>query len=78
MYDIIYSGYVAPEYAINGHVSEKVDTYSFGVVVLEIISGRSCTEGIGNGSVVNNLVDYVSILKLYYIWHISFTWVHIS
>ncbi|XP_023767378.2 cold-responsive protein kinase 1 [Lactuca sativa] len=51
-------GYVAPEYAINGHVSEKVDTYSFGVVVLEIISGRSCTEGIGNGSVVNNLVDY--------------------
>ncbi|CAI9272121.1 unnamed protein product [Lactuca saligna] len=51
-------GYVAPEYAIHGHVSERVDTYSFGVLVLEIISGRSCTEGIGNGSVVSNLVDY--------------------
>ncbi|RAL43601.1 hypothetical protein DM860_017344 [Cuscuta australis] len=33
-------GYTAPEYAIHGHLSEKVDTYSFGVVVLEIVSGR--------------------------------------
>ncbi|CAN6463483.1 unnamed protein product [Victoria cruziana] len=33
-------GYTAPEYAIHGQLSEKVDTYSFGVVVLEIISGR--------------------------------------
>ncbi|KAL7135411.1 hypothetical protein ABFS83_11G093800 [Erythranthe nasuta] len=33
-------GYTAPEYAIHGHLSEKVDTYSFGVVILEIISGR--------------------------------------
>ncbi|KAK2980776.1 hypothetical protein RJ640_009561 [Escallonia rubra] len=35
----------APEYAIQGQLSEKVDTYSFGVVILEIISGRRCTEG---------------------------------
>ncbi|XP_073158729.1 cysteine-rich receptor-like protein kinase 2 [Henckelia pumila] len=33
-------GYTAPEYAVHGHLSEKVDTYSFGVVILEIISGR--------------------------------------
>ncbi|XP_019172335.1 PREDICTED: cysteine-rich receptor-like protein kinase 2 [Ipomoea nil] len=33
-------GYTAPEYAIHGHLSEKVDTYSFGIVVLEIISSR--------------------------------------
>ncbi|KAK4360043.1 hypothetical protein RND71_022272 [Anisodus tanguticus] len=33
-------GYTAPEYAIHGHLTEKVDIYSFGVVVLEIISGR--------------------------------------
>ncbi|KAK3003641.1 hypothetical protein RJ639_018499 [Escallonia herrerae] len=38
-------GYTAPEYAIQGQLSEKVDTYSFGVVILEIISGRRCTEG---------------------------------
>ncbi|EHA8589207.1 cold-responsive protein kinase 1 [Cocos nucifera] len=33
-------GYTAPEYALHGQLSEKVDTYSYGVVVLEIISGR--------------------------------------
>ncbi|KAL7612871.1 hypothetical protein Lser_V15G06979 [Lactuca serriola] len=37
-------GYTAPEYAINGQLSEKVDTYSFGIVVLEIISGKRCTD----------------------------------
>ncbi|GLJ51898.1 hypothetical protein SUGI_1102480 [Cryptomeria japonica] len=33
-------GYTAPEYASQGQLTEKADTYSFGVVVLEIISGR--------------------------------------
>ncbi|WOG82742.1 hypothetical protein DCAR_0101910 [Daucus carota subsp. sativus] len=37
-------GYTAPEYAIHGHLSEKVDTYGFGIVVLEIISGRRCSD----------------------------------
>ncbi|KAK1361846.1 putative cysteine-rich receptor-like protein kinase 3-like [Heracleum sosnowskyi] len=37
-------GYTAPEYAIHGQLSEKVDTYSFGIVVLEIISGRRCND----------------------------------
>ncbi|KAE8696228.1 putative LRR receptor-like serine/threonine-protein kinase [Hibiscus syriacus] len=33
-------GYLAPEYAMRGHLTEKVDVFSFGVVALEIISGR--------------------------------------
>ncbi|CAL0308955.1 unnamed protein product [Lupinus luteus] len=37
-------GYTAPEYAIHGQVSEKADIYSYGVVVLEIISGQKSTE----------------------------------
>ncbi|KAH6812463.1 hypothetical protein C2S51_026225 [Perilla frutescens var. frutescens] len=37
-------GYTAPEYAIHGHLSEKVDIYSFGIVILEVISGRKCSE----------------------------------
>ncbi|KAM4123921.1 hypothetical protein ACB094_01G193100 [Castanea mollissima] len=37
-------GYSAPEYAIHGQLSEKVDTFSFGVVVLEIICGRKTNE----------------------------------
>lgn len=37
-------GYTAPEYAIHGQLSEKVDTFSYGVVVLEIISGRKSND----------------------------------
>ncbi|KAK1440543.1 hypothetical protein QVD17_06372 [Tagetes erecta] len=37
-------GYTAPEYALHGFLSDKVDTYSFGIVILEIISGKRCTE----------------------------------
>ena len=43
-FSINFRGYTAPEYAIHGQLSEKVDTYSFGIVVLEIVSGRRCTE----------------------------------
>ncbi|KAL5537505.1 hypothetical protein UlMin_045602 [Ulmus minor] len=37
-------GYTAPEYAIHGQLSEKADTYSYGVVVLEILSGQKGSE----------------------------------
>uniref|UniRef100_A0A2N9F398 Protein kinase domain-containing protein n=1 Tax=Fagus sylvatica TaxID=28930 RepID=A0A2N9F398_FAGSY len=33
-------GYLAPEYAMRGHLTEKVDVFSFGVVALELVSGR--------------------------------------
>ncbi|KAJ7566707.1 hypothetical protein O6H91_02G115100 [Diphasiastrum complanatum] len=33
-------GYLAPEYAGLWHLSEKIDVFSFGVVLLEILSGR--------------------------------------
>ncbi|KAL5993523.1 hypothetical protein ACLOJK_014448 [Asimina triloba] len=37
-------GYMAPEYAIRGQLSEKADVYSYGMVVLEIISGRKSSD----------------------------------
>eukprot|EP01018_Ginkgo_biloba_P008803 Gb_08282 [translate_table: standard] len=33
-------GYMAPEYIVHGQLTEKADIFSFGVLVLEIISGR--------------------------------------
>lgn len=36
-------GYLAPEYAIRGQVTRKADIYSFGVLLLEIVSGRNNT-----------------------------------
>ncbi|KAH9289553.1 hypothetical protein KI387_033670 [Taxus chinensis] len=33
-------GYIAPEYLEGGHMTKKGDIYSFGVLVLEMISGR--------------------------------------
>ncbi|CAK9138691.1 unnamed protein product [Ilex paraguariensis] len=33
-------GYMSPEYAMSGHFSVKSDVFSFGVIVLEIISGQ--------------------------------------
>lgn len=37
-------GYLAPEYAIRGHVTRKADVYSYGVLLIEIVSGRCNTD----------------------------------
>ncbi|XP_057827805.2 probable LRR receptor-like serine/threonine-protein kinase At1g56140 isoform X1 [Cryptomeria japonica] len=37
-------GYMAPEYALSGHLTDKADLYSFGVLILEIVSGRKHTD----------------------------------
>lgn len=31
---------MAPEYVMHGHLSVKADVFSFGVVILELISGQ--------------------------------------
>ncbi|KAF8391172.1 hypothetical protein HHK36_023473 [Tetracentron sinense] len=36
-------GYMAPEYAMRGYLTDKADVYSFGIVALEIVSGESNT-----------------------------------
>ncbi|CAL0302633.1 unnamed protein product [Lupinus luteus] len=37
-------GYLAPEYALLGQLTKKADVYSFGVLMLEIISGKSSSK----------------------------------
>ncbi|CAM8985923.1 unnamed protein product [Rhodiola kirilowii] len=34
------SGYMAPEYVLNGRFSAKSDVYSFGVIIMEMITGQ--------------------------------------
>lgn len=36
----LFRGYMAPEYATRGQLTDKADVYSFGVLLLEAISGR--------------------------------------
>ncbi|CAL1386688.1 unnamed protein product [Linum trigynum] len=42
-------GYLAPEYAYTLKVDEKIDVYSYGVVMLELISGRKAVGGFDEG-----------------------------
>ncbi|PSS24901.1 LRR receptor-like serine/threonine-protein kinase [Actinidia chinensis var. chinensis] len=42
-------GYVAPEYALYGQLTERSDVYSFGIVLLEILSGKQAVLAVENG-----------------------------
>lgn len=44
-------GYLAPEYAHATRVNEKIDVYSFGVILLELVTGREANDG-GNNMVL--------------------------
>nr|CAB3493747.1 unnamed protein product [Digitaria exilis] len=57
-------GYMAPEYAAMGHLSVKLDVYSFGVLVLEIVTGRRNTDACFESEVD----DQGSCTLLSYVW----------
>ncbi|XP_030937773.1 cysteine-rich receptor-like protein kinase 29 [Quercus lobata] len=50
-------GYMSPEYAMHGQFSVKSDVFSFGVLVLEIISGRK-NNSFCSGENIKNLLSY--------------------
>ncbi|KAF3967072.1 hypothetical protein CMV_008886 [Castanea mollissima] len=55
-------GYMAPEYAMRGYLTDKADVYGFGVVTLEIVSGRSNTSHRPKEEPFN-LLDWAHLLK---------------
>ncbi|KAK6942398.1 Protein kinase domain [Dillenia turbinata] len=53
-------GYLAPEYAMGGKVYESCDVYSFGILLLETITGRKPIEKLPGGvkrTITEDLVD---------------------
>lgn len=58
-------GYIAPEYFMHGMVSDKIDVYAFGVVLLELLSGRKPVDA-GAPKGQESLVKWVSILSLHH------------
>ncbi|KAK4354709.1 hypothetical protein RND71_026903 [Anisodus tanguticus] len=54
-------GYVAPEYASTGMLNDRSDVYSFGILIMEIISGRNPVDySRAQGEV--NLVDWLKTM----------------
>ncbi|TXG71289.1 hypothetical protein EZV62_006224 [Acer yangbiense] len=55
------SGYLAPEYAMRGHLTEKTDVFAFGVVALEVVSGRPNSD---------SSLDEEQVYLLEWAWHL--------
>ncbi len=58
-------GYLSPEYATCGHLTQKLDVYSFGVLLLEIVSGRKVMDYNRPPEEIN-LCNWVSFLTCNY------------
>ena len=50
---------MSPEYVIDGHYSVKSDVFSFGVLLLEIVSGKK-NRGFSHPDHHHNLLGHVS------------------
>ncbi|KAL1342735.1 hypothetical protein AAHE18_09G179200 [Arachis hypogaea] len=52
-------GYMSPEYAMLGQFSEKSDVFSFGVIILEIVTGQKNANSYTSNRVGESLLNYV-------------------
>ena len=66
-----------PEYVVDGYYSTKLDVFSFGVLVLEIVTGRK-NRGFTHASHNHNLLGHVCFLSFHFLSYIHFTFCFIS
>lgn len=71
--------YLAPEYASSGKLTEKSDVFSFGVMLLELITGRRPVDTM-HSHMDDSLVDWVCIsyfvfVDLNILLMVIFSWV---
>lgn len=55
-------GYLAPEYAETGQITDKADVYAFGVCLLELITGRKAIDYTRSRNQIS-LTEWVSIMN---------------
>lgn len=56
-------GYMSPEYIEHGVITPKLDVFAFGVIVLELLSGKEAASGDKNGGVELLSVSINSVLE---------------
>ncbi|XP_073003795.1 cysteine-rich receptor-like protein kinase 2 [Typha latifolia] len=52
-------GYMAPEYIVHGQLTEKADIYSYGILVIEIITGRKNHNSVASSAEGQSLISVV-------------------
>lgn len=62
--------HLAPEYYLHGIVDEKTDVFAFGVILLELISGRKPVDG--SHQSLHSWVTIATFFKAYYIDSVYF------
>lgn len=64
---------MAPEYVMHGHLSEKADVFSFGVLVLELISGQrnsSFNLNVEAQSLLDWVRSYINTVLIKILWQV--------
>ncbi|CAA2989316.1 proline-rich receptor kinase PERK3 [Olea europaea subsp. europaea] len=72
-------GYVAPEYAMTGHLLVKSDVYSYGVVLLELLTGRKpvdMSQPSGQENLVTWVVIFPNLYSIFNLLHFTFSYVN--
>ncbi|OAY75456.1 Cysteine-rich receptor-like protein kinase 42 [Ananas comosus] len=53
------NGYMAPEYIVHGQLTEKADIYSYGILVLEIVTGRKNNNSVDDSPEGQSLMSQI-------------------